>query len=215
MKYLTILIFAIAFLSCDRTQKSTLAELENNKVEVKKEIGIPEFTKDKSPFQSKVPRLAGKDIAFYVEHEALEEKAQHYYLGIAEASPDASFMKIFDSLSVNHNLNPFRWHLLNKAVMNADGVLAEELSQLVAKKIEVNPQGFTEMLLDTAYNGRMEVAKNYAFLLAHDIQRLEAKKNEKIEDKLIIRAMLACSTCSEKQKAVLELFFGMVDGLKD
>lgn len=171
------------------------------------------FTSDQSSFKPIVPKLANKDIATYLEDESLSSTALLYYLGKKDASPDTAFLSIFDSLSVSATLNPLRWHLLNKVVLNADGVLAESLSDIAAKKIVDNPDEFTTMLLDTAYSGRMEVAKNYAFLLAHNIQQDE--KGAQTEDKMVIRAMLACATCSDKQKAVLGHFFEMVDGLKD
>mgnify|MGYP001050122747 CR=1 FL=1 len=213
-KYLLLFILATS-LTCTSKKAEETPKIETASAEEKRAVDISVLTADESDFKVIVPKLSGKDIAHYLEDDSLEEPLLLYYLGKLEASPDNEFINAFDSLSTQDAMNPLRWHLLNKAVLNADGALAENLSSLVAEKIETNPAGFTSMLLDTTYSGRMEVAKNYAFLLAHDIQKLEARNNKKVEDKLIIRAMLACSTCTEKQKAVLEHFFGMVDGLKD
>jgi hypothetical protein len=219
MKYLNAKIILLLsslylFVACNAKQADDVEEITKpvqNTVTPKADITA--FTSDQTSFKPIVPKLAGKDIATYLESDDLSEIALFYYLGKTEASPDQSFLALFDSLSTIDPLNPLRWHLLNKVVLDADGALAETLSNVVAEKIEDNPDGFTEMLLDTTYAGRMEVAKNYAFLLAHDIQ--QEKEAKQAEDKLIIRAMLACSTCSDKQKSVLEHFFGMVDGLKD
>lgn len=195
-----------------KNEQKQIAE-EDIKSAARSSARLQTFLEDDSEFKPIIPKILGKDISWYLEHDSINEVALQYYIGKKEASPDNDFFSIFSSLAQTSQLNPFYIHLLNKAVVNADGVLAEELGGVLVNFIEKNPNDFTQMLLDTTYIGRMEAARDAAFLVAHQIQKEQADKET--EEKLVIRSMLACAECSGDQKAALKYFFEMLAAMKD
>jgi len=146
INYIAFFAFTSLLIACNKKQTEEAKEtVESSAENVIPKADIAAFTSDQSGFKPIVPKLANKDIATYLENESLNETTLAYYIGKVEASPDSSFLSIFDSLSVSSTLNPLRWHLLNKVVLNADGVLAESLSEIAAQKIVDNPNEFTTM----------------------------------------------------------------------
>lgn len=213
-----LVLFFISSCTLDKSKEETVdAQLtENDNLEQLKAkfVSVNNLSEDTSSFKEIVPKLSGKDIAWYLENDSLTANALQYYIGKKEATPDSAFFQIFKSLPKKDDaLNPLYIHLLNKAVLSADGELAEELGDVVMDFVEKNPDAFTQMLLDSAYAGRKEIARNYAFFLAHEIQQEEA--TAKKEEKFVIRTMLSCAECSDEKKAVLEYFFDMVNEMKD
>ncbi|UZR94318.1 hypothetical protein [Chondrinema litorale] len=212
-----LVLFFISSCTLDKPKDDSvdtqLTEKENMNELKTKFVSVNNLSEDTSSFKEIVPKLSGKDIAWYLENDSLAANALQYYIGKKDAAPDSTFFKIFKSLPKKDALNPLYIHLLNKAVLSADGMLAEELGDVVMEFVEKNPDAFTQMLLDSAYAGRKEIARNYAFLLAHEIQQEEA--TAKKEEKFVIRTMLSCAECSDEKKAVLEYFFNMVNEMKD
>ena len=204
--FLTTVIFACGNHSDRSHEENTSTERLSKSEEVVSSLRKDEFGCVLKG-DTDLSQINGVPIAFYLEHEEIDQLSKAYFKGEYQITDDEKTFGIMDSLDTkNESTRPLYFYNMFKMVGATDGALTEIIGQYIADYVAKFPQEFVCYMQQEPFSYR---EKDYLFLIGFN---LYSNKMRKEFSKKVVKA---CEQCPQPTQAKLDEYLARIAAIKE